>query len=115
MSDYRFSVLIAMAPGIHEAILEATDALGNAGCTDASIRGHVDGMELLFERTADSLQVAIISATLAQWLTGAGHDVVQVVEEDARMADSDVLQWATREKRIIITTDSTKIRIRRPG
>jgi hypothetical protein len=39
-----------------------TDALGNAGCTDASIRGHVDGMELLFERAAESLQAAISSA-----------------------------------------------------
>ena len=30
--------------------------------TDASIRGHADGMELLFERCADSLQAAISSA-----------------------------------------------------
>jgi len=46
----------------HDETLDATDALGNAGCTDASIRGHADGMELLFERTADSLQTAISSA-----------------------------------------------------
>jgi hypothetical protein len=46
----------------HEQILDAADALGNAGCTDASIRGHAAGMELLFERTADSLQAAISSA-----------------------------------------------------
>jgi hypothetical protein len=46
----------------HDDILEATDVLGNAGCTDASIRGHADGMELLFDRTADSLQAAIASA-----------------------------------------------------
>ena len=85
MSDYRFSVLIAMAPGIHEAILEATDALGNAGCTDASIRGHVDGMELLFERTADSLQVAIVSAISD--IESAGYRVSRVeLERD------DVLQ-----------------------
>lgn len=45
------------------------------------------------------------SGTLVQWLTDAGHDVVQVVEEDARMADGDILQWATREERIIVTTD----------
>jgi hypothetical protein len=46
----------------YDEILDATDALGNAGCTDASIRGHADGMELLFERTAESLQAALSSA-----------------------------------------------------
>ena len=62
MADYRFSVIVATAPMTHDEILDATDALGNAGCTDASIRGHVDGMELLFERAADSLQESIASA-----------------------------------------------------
>jgi hypothetical protein len=42
-----------------EDILNATDALGNAGCTDASVRGHAEGMELLFDRAADTLQSAI--------------------------------------------------------
>lgn len=46
----------------HDEILEVADALGNAGCTDASVRGHSDGMELLFERAARSLQAAISSA-----------------------------------------------------
>ena len=45
------------------------------------------------------------SGTLVQWLTDAGHDVVQVADEDARMADGDILQWANREERIIVTTD----------
>jgi hypothetical protein len=40
----------------HDDILDFTDALGNAGCLDASIRGHADGMELLFERTAESFK-----------------------------------------------------------
>lgn len=62
MPEYRFSVIVAAALMTHDAILDATDALGNAGCTDASIRGHADGMELLFERAADSLQGAIASA-----------------------------------------------------
>lgn len=62
-SHYRFSVIVPMSSTLtHEEILEATDKLGNAGCTDASIRGHVAGMELLFEREADSLQAAISSA-----------------------------------------------------
>ena len=62
MTDYRFSVIVAAEPMTPDEILDATDALGNAGCTDASIRGHADGIELLFERTADSLQAAISSA-----------------------------------------------------
>ena len=62
MADYQFSVIIPTTSMTHEEILDATDALGNAGCLDASIRGHADGMELLFERTAESLQAAISSA-----------------------------------------------------
>jgi len=62
MSEYRFSVIIPAPQMTHDETLDATDALGSAGCRDATIRGHVDGMELLFERAADSMQVAISSA-----------------------------------------------------
>jgi hypothetical protein len=62
MADYQFSVIIPTPPMTDEDILDATDALGNAGCIDASIRGHTDGIEVLFERTAESLQAAISSA-----------------------------------------------------
>ena len=62
MTDYQFSVVIPTMPMAPEEILDATDALGNAGCTDASVRGHADGIELLFERAAESLQAAISSA-----------------------------------------------------
>ncbi|NLS96178.1 MAG: hypothetical protein GXX96_28905 [Planctomycetaceae bacterium] len=62
MTDYRFSVIVPSSQMTHDETLDATDALGNAGCTDASIRGHVDGMELLFERSSESLQAAISSA-----------------------------------------------------
>ena len=62
MTAYQFSVIIPTLPMTPDGILDATDALGNAGCTDASIRGHADGIELLFERTAESLQAAISSA-----------------------------------------------------
>ena len=62
MPAYRFTVIVPGEFTDHEVILDATDALGNAGCTDASIGGHVEGMELLFERSADSLQAAITSA-----------------------------------------------------
>ena len=62
VSDYRFSVIVPAVPMTHDEIFDATDALGSTGCTDASIRGHADGMELLFERAASSLQDAISSA-----------------------------------------------------
>jgi hypothetical protein len=62
VNEYRFSLVVPAGPLTHDQILDATDALGNSGCTDASIRGHGDGMELLFERSADSLQAAIASA-----------------------------------------------------
>jgi hypothetical protein len=53
MTAYQFSVIIPTVPMTPEEILDATDA---------SIRGHADGIELLFERTAESLQAAISSA-----------------------------------------------------
>jgi hypothetical protein len=62
MNEYRFSLIVPTAEMSHDQILDVTDALGDAGCTDASIRGHVEGMELLFGRVADSLQSAISSA-----------------------------------------------------
>ena len=62
MTDYRFSVIVPSSQMTHDETLDATDALGNTGCTDASIRGHADGMELLFERAGESLQAAISSA-----------------------------------------------------
>lgn len=76
MLAFRFSVLVP-SPGLtHEAVLEATEALADAGCTDASIRGHANGLELLFERTADSLQEAISSAVAD--IERAGHRVSKV-------------------------------------
>ena len=62
MPDYRFSVIVPSQTMTHDETLDATDALDNAGCADASIRGHADGMELLFERAADTLQAALSSA-----------------------------------------------------
>jgi hypothetical protein len=53
-----------------------TDALGNAGCTDSSIRGHAEGTELLFEREADSMQ-AVISAAVAE-VESAGYQISRV-------------------------------------
>jgi hypothetical protein len=63
----------------HDQILDATDALGDAGCTDASIRGHAEGMELLFARAAESLQAAISSAIAD--VERAGYRVTRVAME----------------------------------
>jgi hypothetical protein len=62
MSAFRFSIIISAPQMTHGEILDATDALAGAGCDDASIGGHDEGMELLFERTAESLQSALCSA-----------------------------------------------------
>jgi hypothetical protein len=62
MSDYRFALIVPAVLSADDEILDATDALGDAGCTDASIRGHESGFEILFERNAVSLQAAIASA-----------------------------------------------------
>ncbi len=62
MNEYHFSVIVKVSEMTHEEILDVADRFGNAGCTDASIRGHRDGVELLFSRLSDSLQSAIISA-----------------------------------------------------
>ena len=79
MPDFRFALIVAAPRMSHEEILDATDALGEAGCTDASIRGHAEGMELLFARTARSLQTALTSAIAD--VEGAGFRVLRVEME----------------------------------
>jgi len=46
------------------------------------------------------------SGALARWLIELGHDVVQVSEKNPRMSDDEILSWAVREHRIIVTTDN---------
>ncbi|MEM9091392.1 MAG: DUF5615 family PIN-like protein [Cyanobacteria bacterium P01_F01_bin.53] len=43
---------------------------------------------------------------VATVLQEAGHDVDFVSRVDLQMSDDDILAWAVREKRIIVTTDS---------
>ena len=63
----------------HDEILDATDSLAAAGCDDASIGGHKEGMELLLERSADALQSAG-SAALAD-IEPAGYVVTGVEQQ----------------------------------
>jgi hypothetical protein len=79
MPSYDFDVIVAAGKMSHEEILDATDALGEAGCTDASLCGHAEGMELQFTRSARSLQAAITSAIAA--VEGAGFRVIRVEME----------------------------------
>lgn len=46
------------------------------------------------------------SGSLGRWLEEMGHDVVLVSEKDPRMTDEDILNWAVREGRIVVTTDN---------
>ena len=79
MRVHYFSVIVATPPLGHKDIRNTTDALGDAGCTDASIRGHSEGMELMFERSARSLQAALSSAIAD--VEGAGFRVLRVEME----------------------------------
>src|SRR5947209_494819 len=79
MPNFHFALIVAAQPMSHEQILDATDALGKAGCTDASIRGHAEGMELLFARAARSLQAAISSAAVD--VEKAGFGVIRLEME----------------------------------
>jgi predicted nuclease of predicted toxin-antitoxin system len=45
------------------------------------------------------------SGILARWLSDHGHDVLLVEDVDPRMGDEKILEWARREKRILVTTD----------
>ena len=66
--NHQFTVIIDLAPNGNDEILNVADALGNAGCLDASIGGHADGMEAVFNREANSLMSicpTIVSASSA--------------------------------------------------
>ncbi len=84
MTEYRFSVIVPSSELTQEEILETADALGDAGCLDASIRGHREGIELMFDRAADSLEAAITSAITD--VESAGYRVHRVEMDRAAVA-----------------------------
>ena len=45
------------------------------------------------------------SGPVARWLANTGHDVRRVAERNPRMRDEEILRWAVREQRTIVTTD----------
>ncbi|NVM20685.1 MAG: DUF5615 family PIN-like protein [Desulfobacterales bacterium] len=46
------------------------------------------------------------SGAVARWLIDRGHNVAEVGQKDPRMSDDEILRWALRERRIIVTTDN---------
>jgi hypothetical protein len=85
MTEYRFRVILSGAFSdelTNEELLDATDALGEAGCADASIGVHADGLELEFTRSGDSLQDAIASAIQDTERAGF-HDESILVDREA--------------------------------
>ena len=71
MPEYHFRLIVSGGfanPPSDNELMDATDKLGEAGCDDASIGVHANGLELEFDRDNDSLQGAIASAV---------HDVEQ--------------------------------------
>ena len=65
MTEYRFRLILSgpfSDEVTNDELLAATGALGAAGCDDASIGVHANGLELEFDRSHQSLQEAIASA-----------------------------------------------------
>ena len=46
------------------------------------------------------------SGAVARWLIDRGHNVLEVGQTDPTMRDDEILSWAVREHRIIVTTDN---------
>lgn len=81
MTEYRFRLIVRNATSksaavTNQELLDVTDALGDAGCDDATVSVHADGFELDFERESSSLQDAIASAVGD--VERAGFDVVSI-------------------------------------
>jgi hypothetical protein len=77
MTVHEFSVIIAADPEMSdEELLEIGDQLGEAGCLDATLSTHRDGVEAFFDREADDLAQAV--KTAVQAVTKAGYRVVRV-------------------------------------
>lgn len=47
-----------------------------------------------------------VGGSITDLMIDSGHDVVEVRSIDPRMHDVEILNWAVKEKRVIITTDN---------
>jgi len=62
MTEYRFRVIVVKQLNGDDQILELADRLAEAGCDDGSLCGHEEGIEIVFDRLAESRDVAMQSA-----------------------------------------------------
>jgi len=85
MNEYHFRLVVSGPSSSElsdEELLDCTDALGAAGCDDASVGVHESGLELEFARSCESLEEAIASA--ARDVERAGYRVESIeMDRDA--------------------------------
>lgn len=62
MTEYRFKVVISHQVNDEEEILNLADRLATAGCDDGHLGGHDEGIEIVFDRVAESREDAMRSA-----------------------------------------------------
>ena len=95
MSNHHFT-LIAEGPDLQSD--ELIDAIYEAGCDDATV-GRVDGIHYLdFDREADSLEEAILSAVADLERLDLGIEIVRLADAGlASMADIACRVGRTRE------------------
>ena len=48
---------------------------------------------------------ANVAGSVSKYLKESGPNIAEVIRENPRMPDKDILAWALKENRIIITTD----------
>jgi len=46
-----------------------------------------------------------VGRSVHQWLKEQGYDTVTVAERDPRLTDPEIMDWAFKEKRILVTLD----------
>lgn len=83
MPTYRFNLIINCQIESDEDLLDIADKLAESGCLDASVCGHREGVEVAFDREAESLQAALQSAVKA--VIDAGFQVLRVEMEPAEL------------------------------
>jgi hypothetical protein len=62
MKEYRFRVVISHQVKTDREILDLADKLAAAGCDDGHLAGHDEGVEVVFDREAESRDEAMRSA-----------------------------------------------------
>lgn len=76
MNHYSFRVVINNRALDEAGMLEMADLLAASGCDDASVGGHAEGAEVIFDREAPSRDEAMRSAV--KQIEIAGFTVMRV-------------------------------------